>query len=132
MNSKLFENIIPVKAGLWSREVDLIAGNLESSSLGYTVKEVENGKGEIKAVSIDKLLEKYHIPQFDIIKMDVEGAEFPIFSADKKDWLYCNRLIIIEIHDDYNSEGRKMIDEIMKEFGYERIGQRDGDVYYLK
>lgn len=47
-------------------------------------------------VSIPDLMKKYHIRQFDLIKMDIEGAEYDILSSI--DWRWAKQYSI-EFHD---------------------------------
>jgi FkbM family methyltransferase len=53
---------------------------------------------KIECISLAELLDKYSIPQLDILKMDIEGAEAAIFESHPESWLPRVDLIILEIH----------------------------------
>lgn len=54
-------------------------------------------KIEVKVSSMNSFLEKYSVDRIDILKMDIEGSEVPLFSADTT-WLKMVREIIMEVH----------------------------------
>ena len=75
------------------------------------------------------------VPQIDLLKMDIEGAEWFIFTKKNKslrDWLRCNppQQIAIEFHDrffktfkKYNWISRKSVLELLKRCGYSQRHQ---------
>jgi Methyltransferase FkbM domain len=45
------------------------------------------------------LLNRYNVPQVDILKLDIEGAEREVFAHNAEQWLDKVRVIGIELHD---------------------------------
>lgn len=96
-------NTIILSKGLWSRECDLnIIAN--GSNEGFSVCEVPDGTGELQAVSIDSILTLLSnrcngFTEIDILKLDVEGAEFEIFSRNYEKWVSKVKVIIVECPD---------------------------------
>ena len=56
---------------------------------------------KIDCTTVLSLLQQYSIPQLDILKMDIEGAEEAIFSSNPEIWLSHINMLIIEIHGDH-------------------------------
>ena len=55
--------------------------------------------GSLPAVSPTDLIEEYGIDRIDLLKLDVEGSEFPLLDyPDAYRWLSRVRAIIAEIH----------------------------------
>ncbi|SDD38685.1 methyltransferase, FkbM family [Algoriphagus faecimaris] len=102
-NTRGFERIYPTNAALW-KNAGLIQFNSEKSTLGGSVK-ISDQNDEtfmdveltIESLTIEKLKEKYNIPYFDFLKIDIEGAELEVFNEDID--LSATNMIAIELHD---------------------------------
>ncbi len=70
----------------------------------------------VDCISIPTLLEQYSIPEIDILKIDIEGAEDAVFRSIPEAWLDRVRLLLIEIH---NADAEALILRIMAEHGFE-------------
>ena len=45
---------------------------------GIQVKETATpGKNSMRAATVESMLEKYHLPNFDVMKIDIEGGHSP-------------------------------------------------------
>ena len=86
------DSAILLSKGLWSVEGPVRFGG-ESIAAGY-----REGGTEIPCTTIPALIKKYSIPRIDILKLDIEGAEHALFSAQPEDWLKYVNLLIVEIH----------------------------------
>jgi len=58
----------------------------------------ENGNLEVRVVSIDFLVESQQILPPDIVKIDVEGAEFPVLQGCRKTIDGLRPIIFLAIH----------------------------------
>ena len=128
-NSKQYNNILPVLGAVWDEDKRLDIMNPEASSVGFTVGESNEGSGGVEGFSIDSLARINGLDHFDLIKLDIEGAEFQLYKSLDKEWIKKARRIIIEIHDDYDKDGRKMIMDCMNENRFEHF-EYDGDDYF--
>jgi FkbM family methyltransferase len=90
------DRVNPVCAGIWHRDarLSIIAG---SSPEAFSV--VESPDGAIKARSMVSLIKEFKIGRIDILKIDIEGAEFVLFENGSEDWLTMVDSIIIELSD---------------------------------
>ena len=52
------------------------------------------------AIDIPSLIEKASSDRISILKMDIEGAEIPVFREDVSSWISKVDAIAIEIHED--------------------------------
>lgn len=94
-----------IKAAVWSDAVRLKL--VDSSYRGGSewalhVQEYSDSEGqEIGGIDLPGLLSAYEIERVDLLKIDVEGAEVPIFASPNLDqWLNKVDLIAIELHSD--------------------------------
>jgi FkbM family methyltransferase len=105
LNTRFYDNIIPVQAALWNNNEDI---ELVDPGLGYwgfmTQDEDVNTPGlgqkrhRIKAVTVTELMKEQHIDFIDIFKIDIEGAEREVFQ-DSGQWLGKVDTIIAELHE---------------------------------
>ncbi len=92
LNLCQFPNVITAKNGIWWRNSNLEIIDRGSGSWAFQV--VEKETGEIEGRSIDNLIESFDIPA-NIVKMDIEGSEMPIFQhINDSKWLKDNNLFI--------------------------------------
>jgi FkbM family methyltransferase len=92
-----YNNINLEKTGLWNKDTKLrVYDKYNVGYSGLVAEEVPNG--DINAISINTILNKYNINQIDILKIDIEGSEKEVFS-ENIDWLERVKVIIIELHD---------------------------------
>lgn len=100
-NVKNYSNIKPINAAIWDRNTSLTIKNEYEWSASFEVKEQEEtGQGfSLRGVTINELMDKYNIPVIDILKVDIEGAEYNLFANDPHPWLSKTKCLIIELHD---------------------------------
>jgi FkbM family methyltransferase len=65
------------------------------------VRECRTGEaGDLDAIDIGTLLERFGLEHVDVLKMDVEGAERIIFSENYESWVDRVGCFVIELHDE--------------------------------
>ena len=104
-NVEPYPNIIPVQAALWNKneEIDLIDPGL--GTLGFMTRKDNSSKmlsgdtlHKVTAMTVDKIMDDYHLDRINILKIDIEGAEKEVFS-DTSSWIDKVDSIVIELHD---------------------------------
>ena len=98
-----------------------LISSIEGTGEGYSDFE------EIGTISLMGILKKYNMEEVDLLKIDVEGAEYDIFSSVGEDDLRRFKHLLIEFH---NNQGRAsgIISKIISA-GFE-IDLRDDDTRY--
>jgi len=93
------EGIALVNKGLWSEACQLrvIAGSNNESF--RVIRVSEDSDGNVLATSIEELMSAFNIPEIDILKLDVEGAEYQIFSEHVENWIDKVKVFIFECPD---------------------------------
>lgn len=99
-NTKRVKQIEPLQAGLWHKSENLKISDSKAESWAFSVVSDTGPEANILGYTIDDLVKKYHFPYVDILKMDIEGAEFYIFQNGLPAWMEIIRLLIIELHED--------------------------------
>ncbi|GHT75650.1 hypothetical protein AGMMS50262_11590 [Bacteroidia bacterium] len=100
-NTGQFSNITLYQAGVWDKTANLVIENYDTQyPFGFTVKETEQEcENSFKAVTIEQIMKENNLDKIDILKIDIEGSEKEIFSADCDYWLSRTRFIFMELHD---------------------------------
>ena len=90
-----------LKGGLWSHECRLrvVAGG---SAEAFRVIEADGDAqaDDVEAISIASIMKRFSFDEIDILKMDIEGAEYEVFSSPSVDtWIHLVRVLIFECPD---------------------------------
>lgn len=93
------ENVTPLCAGIWPVETKLkiIPG---TSAESFRVEEIDRPNSEhIQARSIKSIMQEHAWDEIDILKLDIEGAEYELFSRNTQEWLHLVNTFIFEACD---------------------------------
>jgi FkbM family methyltransferase len=115
-NLKPYEKVECIHAALWNKNEKINIKNPDSLAASYMVE--ADQFSSIEGITIPSLLERKGWDKVDILKMDIEGAEKEIFSAPA-DWLSKVRLLIIELHDNYNPGATKTFFKALEPYEYQ-------------
>ena len=96
----LLRNVRPphvtVRAGLWPRQAKLAVLPGDTPE-GCSV--IEDGRALCPAITVPQLLEETGWDEIDILKLDIEGAEFEVFSDGAEAWVGRVNCFIFECPD---------------------------------
>lgn len=100
-NTAAFPNIRPLHAAIWPRPALLSVAPAEHDSRSWSFQTHEKAAGELvqgacQAVPIDELV-SLSSPA-DLVKLDIEGAEWPLLEETDLAWLRCAGLLVVELH----------------------------------
>lgn len=104
-----------IKAAIWPSdgEVSLVEHDESNEGLGAwgyrTETLTEGAEGSVSAISIPTLMNQFSMDFIDILKVDIEGAEYELFEKDYESWLDKVGLIIIETHDRFKPNSEAMV-----------------------
>jgi FkbM family methyltransferase len=91
------DRVTVVQGALWSKSCLLQISNPHADSWAFTVRESDHG--EVTAFTVADLAD-LHTPKgrFDVVKLDIEGAESAVFTGDLS-WLSHTRVLGVELHE---------------------------------
>jgi FkbM family methyltransferase len=132
-NTRFYRNIIPIRAALWHREEELQI--LDATAEKWAFQTVRPNKEKISekvdVLTVDRLIDLGKIDTIDIFKIDIEGAEKELFSANYEKWLEKTNVIIIEVHDWFREGCGDELNNATKSFKFSRE-ERKGHVILFK
>ncbi len=98
-NTKCFREIQPVRGGLYGEARNLKILDRDAEKYAFQVSESMETGEMIPGYTIPLLMKKFNTPEIDILKMDIEGSEFSVFSNNPEEWLPRVRMVIAEVHE---------------------------------
>lgn len=116
---KFSKSISFLQAAIWPTdgEVSLVEEDDDHASLGAWGYRTEASNGNsglsVKAVTIPTIMKQYNMDFVDILKVDIEGAEYELFEKNYEDWIDKVGLIIIETHDRFKPNSEAMVRNAM-------------------
>ena len=96
-NARAYNQIKPTLAALWPTTTRVNIANPTDASVSFFCSETAD-EGTVQTVTVPELMQRHQMPQIDILKVDVEGAEKAIFSSAAP-WIGQVRQFAIEFHD---------------------------------
>jgi FkbM family methyltransferase len=100
-NTRHTEKIVPIHAALWHSPAPMrFAHNPGAHAWGTQVEQARPGDAlTVPGIGLDDLRKQFGFDGFDIIKMDIEGAEMDMLENEPGRWLNKTRVLIIELHE---------------------------------
>lgn len=101
-NTAPYENVRPVHGALWGENELLRVSNADGDTWTPTVGRTtaDSRENRVEGYTIERLMAEHGARHIDVLKMDIEGAEFEVFtSPHAADWMRRTSLIMVELHD---------------------------------
>ncbi|KAA9034601.1 FkbM family methyltransferase [Ginsengibacter hankyongi] len=111
-NVGAYSNIKTYEHAIWT-DTEKLYLNLNNPNDSFTVSDKNNDDVvRINAVSLNDFLLENQIDKIDLLKLDIEGAELPLFSKNL-DWIHKVDVIIVEIHERINPGSTQYINDLL-------------------
>ena len=89
-----------VCGGLWSGRQALAIADPDAPKCMISLKPAESPGGKnIEGYGVTDLMQMAGAATIDVLKIDIEGGELDVFTANAAEWLPKVRVILIELHD---------------------------------
>jgi FkbM family methyltransferase len=94
-------NVIILQGALWPVNGHLEIEDVKAKAWAFSVVEHRGplGGAPVKAITVPDILENSHTGKVDILKLDIEGSELPLFTKAAEPWIDHVGMIVIELHD---------------------------------
>jgi len=131
-NTKPYKNIACIQAGIWNRNEQLSITNPEGGAAEYMFENKPAKEDIINGMTMQSILNLIDWKEVDILKLDIEGAEKEVFSANDLSWLKKVKLLIIELHDRYKKDCTKVVFNALARFDYDAYFHHENIFIFLK
>lgn len=94
-------DVTVLNSGLWSEDGHVKVSNPGAESWALEFEPAEASEpGAVECLSVASVMQRTGIERFDLVKLDIEGAERNVFRDGNLDWLDRCGMLIIETHGD--------------------------------
>jgi FkbM family methyltransferase len=123
------ENITVVNNAIWHEEAIVSISNRGGNSSILGPEEEE--KSEVLAITLETLFSIYDIEEVDVMKIDIEGAEFDLIINTPAETLAKIKILVLEFDKSFDGRFGKMVEKLSKQFGIDILGspERGGYIY---
>lgn len=129
-NTGPYPNIEPLHKGLWAHRTRIRVANPEAESWAFTASEAkESDNASIEALGVADILADFHLPRIDILKVDIEGGEYEVFSGGVEDWIDRVGMIAVEVHDRFRPGCTESIRNALAPYGFKESAWSEYLVY---
>lgn len=125
-NTGPYTGIDLIKKGIWNKTCDLYLIDNGEGHASFRVSEIDPQKnvvGQIEAIGINEIFEKFNLDSIDLLKMDIEGSEYPCFNTENISWVNKTSCIAIEIHEHMYPGCKVLIDRSLQLRNYRLSGE---------
>jgi FkbM family methyltransferase len=134
--SNICNEVLCINAALTNSvgKIELVLGKGGTSDSIYQDSRVNlrnTKKYEIETRTLDQLIEEHFDSTIDIVKMDIEGAEYAVLLGENARKLEKVRYLIMEIHENLRYEKKQIVEKI-NSVGFVELGgssKSNADVY---
>jgi FkbM family methyltransferase len=99
-NTAHYPNVLPMQSALWSRDESLQIQNPAAASYSYQVGvNTTNPTTKVPGLSLQTLLDQIAAPSCDLLKLDIEGAEFEVMRDTPPEIWQRIKVVVIELHE---------------------------------
>jgi FkbM family methyltransferase len=99
-NTRYYPNVEPIHKGLWACRTRIRVDNPAAESWAFQASVAKDADDSaIEALGVLDLMADYDLPRIDVLKIDIEGAEYEVFSGGIDAWIDRVDLIAVETHD---------------------------------
>lgn len=120
-----------INKGLWSKECRLKVIARDTGEWGFMVKETnEDDTDIVEAISLKDIMENYKFGEIDLLKMDIEGSEYEIFSSDNLAWLDRCRALVVETHDHIIEGSDQQVNKVLREYGFSKYTYEENQFFW--
>lgn len=132
-NTSALKNVRVVHSAIWKDDAYLRITNKTASKWSFKVSETtESDPESFKAVGIKQLMEQFDIPQIDILKIDIEGAEYELLESGYESWMSKTKTLIIELHERFKPGCETRFNTAISKFKHTRSVSGENEIVFFE
>ena len=124
-NTSPYPNIECFQAAIWPVEESLTIANPEDASFEFRVAPAADGTGQLSGMTISQIQERAGFSNVDLLKLDIEGAEYDLFREGCPSWVNCVKTIAVELQDRFRPGCTQKVFDALTGFEHSTHGEYD-------
>lgn len=129
-NTNPYEGIICVNGAVYGEDVSLVISDETAEKYAFRVEQDNTGTGSLPGYTIETLMKKFQLSHIDILKMDIEGAEYSVFKHNACAWLPAVRVLVTELHEFIQPGVSELVINVLKESDFNLIWKGENLIAY--
>jgi FkbM family methyltransferase len=129
-NTTSFKNIQCVRGGIYGEEVRLVIKDPDAEKYAFRLVQSQDYEGSVTGYTISLLIQLFNLHSIDILKLDIEGAEYSVFSHDTDSWLPYVKVLVTELHEHINPGVGELVMRNLKEKGFNTVFKGENLIAY--
>ena len=117
-NTEPYKKIFCVNAGVYGEDIPLVIPDRMAEKYAFRVEPGSSDEKSLPGYTIETLMKKFQLPHIDILKMDIEGAEYSVFTHDTDAWLAGVRVLVAELHELIHPGVSELVKGVLKVSGF--------------
>lgn len=117
LNIKNYKDVFVINAAVWHNLKELYIVDPGIGHASFIMSEdghSNNIVGTISTITINDLIERIAQDFVDLIKIDIEGSEFDLFSNNPETWINKIKCLAVEIHERQRPGSVELIGRVME------------------
>ena len=140
-NARFFPNITQVNLGLWDKQTTLqMCERPDWKTMAFYTREADDPPcempvpvAEVQVALLANVMKTFNIPHFDIIKMDIEGAELQVFREESMRGIVVKCTVFaIELHERYVAHSEAAVRDVFGDLPFEQFWDDENTVWVSK
>jgi FkbM family methyltransferase len=127
-NTRAYNNIHPLRAGLWDKRTNLSIQNTGAETWSFRVMETASDDG-IPAIDVLSLMRDFQLERIDVLKIDIEGSEIEVFQGSAP-WMHFVDTLVVELHDRFRPGCTKALEAALAGFDYHRAESGENIIFF--
>ncbi len=110
VNTSMLVSVSCFNIAIWDKPAKLnFSSDSESAQSWFLVEAGNDEEADIIGTPFDNFLKEKNITNIDILKVDIEGAEYELFSNNINDWIHFVKVVVMECPDSDKPETLRYI-----------------------
>ena len=119
-NTKPFPNVRLLNKALYSSETVLgicARGSGGNANEAFFIT-TDAAKETVETITMERIVSEFQLESIDILKLDIEGAEYELFSSGRTEWLKLVKCLIFECPDSDRPFATQLIYDALGQTGH--------------
>ena len=129
-NTKPYKNIFCVNGGVYGEDVSLVISDHAAEKYAFRVERGSSAEESLPGYTIETLMKKFRLPHIDILKMDIEGAEYSVFKHNPGSWLPAVKILATELHEFIHQGVSELVFSVLKDSDFKVIWKGENLIAY--
>ena len=94
------------------------------------LNEAHPPKNSVPGYTIEALMKEFQLSRIDLLKMDIEGAEYSVFKHNPGTWLPAVKVLVTELHEFIHPGVSELVFSLLRDSGLKVLWKGENLIAY--